>query len=127
MKSISRFLIISFLFFQPLRVIGFTNADTILYQQKLTRYDITLKIPLRDNRGKIYLTGQQLIFKTKKPKNEFMNFAIPYEQIEKIRRANALIFPNRIKIKTKDGKRYGLGTYRRKKIIEITKQKMKEH
>ena len=56
-----------------------------------------------------------------------MNFSIRYDQIEKIRRANALVFPNRIKIKTKDGKRYGLGTYRRKKIIEITLKKMREH
>ncbi len=45
-------------------------------------------------------------------------------KFKKIGRANALIFPNRVVIKTNDGKRYGLGTYRRKKIIETTRKKM---
>jgi len=127
MKSLIKVLLIVSLFFQSPWISAFANQDTILYEQKVTRYDHTLALTLKDTRGKIYLTSHFLVFKTRKTKNEFMNFAIPYDKIEKIGRSNALIFPNRIKIKTKEGRKYGLGTYRRRKIIEITVQMMKQH
>lgn len=100
------------------------GEDSILYKQKANRFDMNMKFSLRDNRGTIYLYADRLVFKTKKIKSDFMSFVINYDQIQKIRRANALIFPNRIVIKTNDGKRYGLGTYRRKRIIETTRKKM---
>ncbi len=127
MRTLPKTLFIGYLFFHSSGVSAFISRDTILLEQKLTRYDNTLGLTLKDTRGKIFLTDHYLIFNTRKVKNEFMNFSIRYDQIEQIRRANALIFPNRIKIKTKNGRKYGLGTYQRKKIIEITLKKMKEY
>lgn len=115
-------LFISWLFLHSSGVAAGTRPDTILYEQKLRRFWPTL----RDNGGKIFLTDHFLVFKTRKAKNDFMSFSIRYNQIEKIRRANTLIFPNMIIIKAKDGRKYGLGTYRRKRIVEITRRKMKE-
>jgi alpha-galactosidase len=127
MNTLLKTLFIGYLLFYSSGVSAFIIPDTVLFEQKLTRYDNTLGLTLKDTRGKVFLTDHYLIFSTRKVKNKFMNFSIRYDQIEKIRRANALVFPNRIKIKTKDGKRYGLGTYRRKKIIELTLKKMREH
>ncbi|MFN7405070.1 MAG: GRAM domain-containing protein [Cyclobacteriaceae bacterium] len=110
MNTLLKTLFIGYLLFYSSGVSAFIIPDTVLFEQKLTRYDNTLGLTLKDTRGKVFLTDHYLIFSTRKVKNKFMNFSIRYDQIEKIRRANALVFPNRIKIKTKEGKRYGLGT-----------------
>lgn len=101
-----------------------SGEDSILFKQRVNRFELNFNFIFKDNRGTLYLSKDFLTFKTKKVNNDFMSFVINYDQIQKIRRANALIFPNRIVIRTKDGVKYGLGTYRRKKIIEITRQKM---
>jgi hypothetical protein len=123
MRNFLIVLSVSWLSLHSFTASAFMLADTVLYEQKLNRFYWSL----RENTGKIFVTDHHLIFKAKKTKSSFMNFAVRYNQIERIRRANALlIFPNVIRIKTKNGRKYILGTYRRKKIIELTRQKMNE-
>ena len=68
--------------------------------------------------GILTLTDQSVQFAAdKKPKER--NFTLAYPDIYRIRRGWSLIFPNMTVIRTRDGGRYRIYTYRRKKIIRL--------
>jgi hypothetical protein len=117
---VSRFSLHSF------TVSAFTVTDTILYEQKVFRDDRMFKDIFRTKKGTLYLTDQQLEFKSHRPTHARFDFSIPYGQIKSIRTYYGFIIPipNRIKIKTISSERFRLFTYKRRKIIRITREQM---
>lgn len=101
------------------------NSGQIIYTQKVTRDDRMFEKPLSNKRGLLTLTNDSLIFQCKKAKLSEFNFSIPYTQIQYIKPLYTFLFPNRIKIRTKNGKSYRLFTYKKRHILRITREKMK--
>ena len=99
------------------------NDAGILYQQKVTREDVSIRQTIKGGRGTIYLTKDSVRFEARKEANRTINFSIAYNQIRSVKRVNPLLFPNRILIIHKDGEKYRLYTYKRKQLIQgILKQ-----
>ena len=99
--------------------------DTVLHSQKVQREDVPFKQHFNGCAGILTLTNNQIIFVAKKSKNDKINFVIAYSDILIIKPINILFFPNRIRIETKDGHNYKLFTYKREKIIEVVRNKLK--
>lgn len=116
------FLALAFLFLGKALMIVPAKAQ-IIYEQRLSRADLSVSEAMNGTRGTIYLTNDSVTFKARKAGNERINFGLSYNQISSIRRVNPLLFPNRILIRLKDGEKYRLFTYRRRKIInEISRR-----
>jgi|GEM_PF-4960052 hypothetical protein len=110
--------------------IGTLNAqgnivkDSVLFSQKVVRDDKMFEDVWRAKRGTLLLTNQKIEFKSKRPNHSRFDFSIPYSQIKSIRPFYGFVIPNRIKIKTETGATYRLFTYKKKKIIKITREQM---
>ena len=102
-----------------------SNSGEILFSQKLFRDDVMFFGLLRDLRGTVFLKGDSLVFVVSKIENKRFGFAVHYSQIKSIRRTYWTLFPNRICIHMKKGCSYSLRTYKRKRIIEVAKGRMK--
>jgi hypothetical protein len=100
------------------------NSGSVLLSQKLSRDDVMFFGLFRDLRGTVFLKEDSLVFVVSKMENKQFSFALHYSQIKSVRRTYWTLFPNRIGIRTKDGRSYSFRTYKRKQIIEVTKARM---
>ena len=101
------------------------NSEELLFSKKLFRDDVMFFGVFRDLRGTLFLKNDSLLFVVNKPENKRFSFALHYKQIKSIRRTYWTLFPNRIGIRTTGGCSYSLRSYKRKRVIEITKERMK--
>jgi len=74
--------------------------------------------------GRIYLTNDSLVFKAKDIYNDVFNFSIAVCEIRYIRTYYNFIVPNRIRIMTKRTGSVRIFTYRRRKLIRLTRERM---
>lgn len=118
--------LVSLLVFQTSFVYSQVPASTVLYAQRVTRDDTFWKKPFAVIKGDLLIRHDSLAFNTSKTKYARFNFVVPYDQIRSIRLFYGFIIPNRIKVKLKSGESYRLFTYKKKEIIRMTRQKMKE-
>lgn len=103
---------------------GNVGRDSVLFSQKVVRDDKMFEDVFRAKRGTLFLTNQKMEFKSKRPSHSRFDFSIPYSQIKSIRRFYGFVIPNRIKIKTETGEAYRLFTYKKGKIIKITRKQI---
>ena len=101
------------------------NSEEVLFSKKLFRDDVMFFGVFRDLRGTLFLKNDSLLFVVSKPENKRFSFALHYKQIKSIRRTYWTLFPNRIGIRTTGGCSYSLRSYKRKRVIEITRERMK--
>lgn len=97
-----------------LSLLRIDSVDT-LHTQSIT-YEVS---PVNNYRGTLILTDEYLQFQAVNPKKKGRSFTIPYSKIHSVKRRWAYIFPNRILVRTRTGKKYTFYTYRRKKIVRI--------
>jgi hypothetical protein len=102
-----------------------SNSEEILFSKKLFRDDVMFFGVFRDLRGTLFLKKDSLLFVVDKPENKRFSFALHYKQIKSIRRTYWTLFPNRIGIRTTDDRSYSLRSYKRKRVIEIARERMK--
>lgn len=107
----------------PVGKIG--RLDTVLHTQKLQREDVKFWQYFKGCYGILTLTDNEVIFLSVKPKNSVINFRLSYSEIVAIRPVNILFLPNRIKIIGKNNEKYNLFTYKRSKIIELVRQRIR--
>lgn len=107
-----------------LKTQGNVVRDSVLFSQKVVRDDKMFEDIFRAKRGTLLLTSQKMEFKSKRPSHSRFDFSIPYSQIKSISRFYGFVIPNRIKIKTETGETYRLFTYKKRKIIKITREQM---
>ena len=100
------------------------NESGIVYQQKVTREDVSIRQAISGGQGTIYLTKDSVIFEAGKEANRKINFSIAYGQIKRVKRINPLFFPNRISIKLGDGEEYRLFTYKRRQLIDGIRERL---
>ena len=96
-----------------------TPTDT-LHTQTLV-YEVS---PVNTYPGTLVLTDQAVHFRAKSQKRQQRNFTLAYSDIDRIKRRWQYFFPNRTLIRTRDGKKYTLYTYRRKKMFRIIAAKI---
>lgn len=94
-------------------VILTANPVDTLHTQ-LVVYEVS---PVNTYQGTLVLTNQAVHFRAKDPKKQTRNFTLPYSDIYRVKRRWQYVFPNRTLIRTRDGEKYTIYTYRRKKII----------
>lgn len=102
-------------------------TDSVLYSQKVLRDDRMFEDMFRAKRGMLFLTDTGIAFKSRRPNHSRFDFSIPYDQIKSIKTFYGFLIPNRIKIKTTTGEKYRLFTYRKRKIIKITRDQMEKN
>jgi len=103
-----------------------SNSEEILFSKKLFRDDAMFFGLFRDLRGTLFLKHDSLVFVVNKIENKRFSFSLHYKQIKSIRRTYWTLFPNRISIRTTGGCSYSLRSYKRKQVIEMTRERMKE-
>jgi hypothetical protein len=124
MRNFLIILPVNWLFVHAVTASAFMVTDTILYEQKVFRDDRMFEDIFRSKVGILYLTDKKLEFKCKRPGHDRFNFSIPYGEIKSIRTFYGYVIPNRIKIRTTSGESFRLATYKRRKIIRITREQM---
>ena len=98
-------------------LIGYSPLADTLHHQSIV-YEVS---PVNTYPGTLTLTNQAVHFVAKNSEKQERNFILAYEDIKRVRRRWQYIFPNRTLIQTRDGEKYTLYTYRRKKIIRTIK------
>ena len=99
------------------------QSSNVIYKQSVQRDDLFF-IEMFSHRGTILLTQDSLIFKIRRNRPSELNFSLAYGQIKSIKVFYGFLIPNRIKIKSIEGTSYRLFTYKKRKIIQLTREKM---
>ena len=100
------------------------DSVTVLYRQKAQRDDRAFFHFLRSRKGFVVLTSDSLLFKSKSPRNAFYNFGFGYCELKSVRTWYGYLFPDRIRIKTKNAGAVRLFTYKRRKLIHLIRERM---
>lgn len=106
------------------------NEDTLkVYSQNLNVLPPFPKNYFISVRGTLTITKEEVYFEVDKNKHRRYEFNLPFKNIDKTEGWGAFIIPNpwflpiMIKIKTKDGKKILLTTFKRKKILSLLNNK----
>lgn len=103
---------------------GQVNSEEVLFSKKLFRDDVMFFGLFRDLRGTLFLKNDSLLFVVDKLENRRFSFALHYKQIKSVRRTYWTLFPNRIGVRTTSGCSYSLRSYKRKRMIQLTRERM---
>lgn len=99
------------------------EIDTVIYSQKVNRFRTFFEV-WDLYRGELKLKNNTIEFSPRNKKGRG-SFILEYDEIVSIKKRNALlIIPNYIVLIDKNYVKYKIGTYKRKKIVEIIESKI---
>jgi hypothetical protein len=98
-----------------------SEPEKSIYSQRVSRLHSALDFSVTS--GDLSLNERDLVYMPKNQKGRG-SFSLKYDEIRSVKKRFTLIFPNAIVITDMNHARYRLGTYKRKKIVEIIESKI---